>query len=471
MVDSEERLAVLASQHHVSAFNRARFGPQGSPVRYLPLSLHLPEQFNQLRQRQLLLTAELSSWWPSQPSIPVPSLSLQDEIMAAMSEPLCPTSPTLKTSLSHPINISMVIPPDLVALISSHALLSSSRYTPTVLEIPPSFTLHRLSSLRIPRVSHFQSNTPVPALPVFSSLTTQTNSTHFRTRSNVTDALQAAISTDIEKQPSEYLKNTVMSSFTSDSSISLSSLSFSVTMSSPVVLQPANQSVSAAMPIASILKIPSARSELGQAFRSQQSTATTSSFLIGNLFLSSCPGKKVRLNGPVKGRRGVCRDLETDMKKIKDLRVGCVVCCLDDSELEFLGAPWPEYECTAKKFGIDILRVPPISPSCLDVHLVNLINQYSLQGIPVLVHCRGGVGRAGVVACCWMIRLGLCGWLDSEGTDQDTSADEKALEFVEKAIAFIRTRRSVKAVETYEQVKFLNDYVRYLYQGFRTSLD
>lgn len=67
---------------------------------------------------------------------------------------------------------------------------------------------------------------------------------------------------------------------------------------------------------------------------------------LGNLFLSSCPGKKgarcvsavphapltsraaVRLSGPVHGRGGVCRDLRQDLKRIKQLGAGCVVWCV-----------------------------------------------------------------------------------------------------------------------------------------------
>jgi len=133
--------------------------------------------------------------------------------------------------------------------------------------------------------------------------------------------------------------------------------------------------------------------------------------------------------------------------------------------------------------GVDILRLPipeglpPISPSCLDAHLVDVINRYSLRGVPILVHCRGGVGRAGVIACCWMIRLGLCGWLNQEaqlsisrnGNQQDQDAITFA--FVEKVIALVRRRRSIKAIETYEQVKFLVDYVEYLRHGSSPTID
>ncbi|KAJ6593710.1 protein-tyrosine phosphatase-like protein, partial [Mycena capillaripes] len=194
-------------------------------------------------------------------------------------------------------------------------------------------------------------------------------------------------------------------------------------------------------------------------------------FTIGNIFLSSCPGKKVRLQGPVKGRSGVCRDLHADMRRMKDLGVGCIICCLDDAELEFLGAPWHLYERAAKAVGISVLRIPtpeglaPPSPASLDAHLTRIIDTYTLRGVPILVHCRGGVGRAGVVACCWMLKLGLCGWPRDDAPKAPLLAGGVRLdtvELVERVIGIARRRRSIKAVETYEQVQFLVDFVEYL---------
>jgi len=48
--------------------------------------------------------------------------------------------------------------------------------------------------------------------------------------------------------------------------------------------------------------------------------------IMGNLALSSCPGKKVRLNtGPVNGRAMINRDLETDLLRIKGFGVTAIV--------------------------------------------------------------------------------------------------------------------------------------------------
>ncbi len=47
--------------------------------------------------------------------------------------------------------------------------------------------------------------------------------------------------------------------------------------------------------------------------------------MVGNLLLSSCPGKRLRMEGPVKGRGPVCRDLKVDLARVKAEGVGCLV--------------------------------------------------------------------------------------------------------------------------------------------------
>lgn len=69
-----------------------------------------------------------------------------------------------------------------------------------------------------------------------------------------------------------------------------------------------------------------------------------------------------------------------------------------------------------------------------------------------------------------MLKLGLCGWVAS--SDNSDIGDEgqvrrDTLEQVEKVIGVVRRRRSLKAIETYEQVKFLVCYVDYLRLGAR----
>ncbi|KAL7418272.1 hypothetical protein Q5752_006728 [Cryptotrichosporon argae] len=134
---------------------------------------------------------------------------------------------------------------------------------------------------------------------------------------------------------------------------------------------------------------------------------------IGNVLLSSCPGKRLRMDGPVKGRGPVNRDLRTDLRRIRGEGVGCLVCCLDDVELALLGVPWETYRQIALETGLDIIRLPmpdgftPVSLELFDKQVDLLVNNYTLKGINVLIHCRGGIGRAGLTACAWAIKMGF----------------------------------------------------------------
>ncbi|KAK4683575.1 hypothetical protein P7C73_g6668, partial [Tremellales sp. Uapishka_1] len=187
---------------------------------------------------------------------------------------------------------------------------------------------------------------------------------------------------------------------------------------------------------------------------------------LGNLLLSSVPGKRLRMEGPVKGRGPVCRDLATDLRRIKNEGVGCLVCCLDDGELELLGVPWEMYKEVAADTGLDIIRLPmpdgftPHSVNLFDAQVTLLVTKYSLQGINTLVHCRGGIGRAGLTACAWAIKMGFVQPHPSLVVSHDEH--QITMSIVERAIAMIRSRRGLKAIESFEQVQFLATYVSWL---------
>lgn len=175
--------------------------------------------------------------------------------------------------------------------------------------------------------------------------------------------------------------------------------------------------------------------------------------------------------------------------------------CLDDDELGYLGAPIQEYVYHAESIGLEVIRfvlsscvfrgfsfltmsptpvyyrIPMpegLTPTLLpefDAQISSIVARYTLQGINVLAHCRGGVGRAGLVASAWVVKMGLVSSSSFPSSDPDpvgrsfglggkyTAAD---LEITEKVISLVRRRRSVKAIETYEQVRWLVDYVRWL---------
>ena len=102
--------------------------------------------------------------------------------------------------------------------------------------------------------------------------------------------------------------------------------------------------------------------------------------------------------------------------------------------MAFLGAPWSKYADAARKYDLDIIRIPMIEGGCPDTveqmnEVIEKMETRLQQSERVLAHCRGGVGRAGLVACCWLLKRGYC---------CDAS----------KAIRLVRMRRSPKAIET-----------------------
>lgn len=69
--------------------------------------------------------------------------------------------------------------------------------------------------------------------------------------------------------------------------------------------------------------------------------------------------------------------------------------CLDDTELDFLGASWPRYEAAAKAQEMQIIRLPMVEGGCPQTlnevkEAVDRVNQVVYKGGNVLVHCRGG---------------------------------------------------------------------------------
>ncbi|GAA5961688.1 hypothetical protein JCM8115_004735 [Rhodotorula mucilaginosa] len=212
--------------------------------------------------------------------------------------------------------------------------------------------------------------------------------------------------------------------------------------------------------------------------------------VLGNFVLSSCPGKKVRMNGEAsKGGRGaICRDVTLDLARARDeFGVRLVICCLDDAELHFLGVPWPEYVAAADLLGLEVVRMPmlegfaPESPERLDADLAHIVRDYTLRGHSVLAHCRGGIGRAGLVASCWMLKMGLVAPISSsrspalstnesneeEAPSPASPSSDEPLQVLSKVIDLIRRRRNVKAIETPHQVHFLHQYISYLQERAR----
>ncbi|KAI3631464.1 hypothetical protein MIR68_010954 [Amoeboaphelidium protococcarum] len=166
----------------------------------------------------------------------------------------------------------------------------------------------------------------------------------------------------------------------------------------------------------------------------------------GKFALCSLPGKKVRLNGATgKMKSPISRDLDADFARIASLGYSCIVNLLSDDELLKLNAPIDEYLRLAQKHNIEILRYPIVegfAPDDLKDFKAevtdNLVDRLK-RGQNVLCHCRGGIGRAGLVACCLLLQLGM---------SKTATA----------AIGLVRAKRSSRAIETIMQEDFIEAY-------------
>jgi protein-tyrosine phosphatase len=528
-------LAPLASQHHLSGYNCIKFGQEGSPYAYLPLTLQQPEQAHELREKQKINESRALEWLaekrkaqrerPSSPSGTVrkaPRLDLDDkgtaqankicrcrqEANAEESTNVCscgpltneavlsaeweapleagprhgqqpqptPTAASVKTSTTHPISISPIIPPELLHDISTYVqqgipstLSGGLRARPSIggtplLNLFDSQTTDeqhhqlQLDGMRLIRCRVSHVDLSEIALRAEQELISATHN-QYRPRTLALHTPQAAY------LPVDVVRQAIIANASDPSMIAALAADHRIYCETRCDPYPTNP-----------------EDELKKADN------TDGAFVIGNLLLSSCPGKKVRLTGPVRGRGAICRDLGLDLLRIRQLGVSAIVCCLDDEELKFLGASWSQYEREADKLGIEVVRLPMAEGFCptdviaTDKAISCVVNDYTLRGVHVLVHCRGGVGRAGLIACMWLLKLGLVrsdvdemrsrlpievlAELEGRTTDHLGNADplfpstdihnnRDTMQTIHRLIETIRRRRSPKAIETAEQVCFL----------------
>lgn len=125
------------------------------------------------------------------------------------------------------------------------------------------------------------------------------------------------------------------------------------------------------------------------------------------LGLTFAPGKQ----GPaLMGRYVWERDLEMDLERLSDYYgTGCLVTLVEAHELEELGiARLRErvraHDMTSHWFPIPDGGVPDDVGAFIAT--VRTIVSSMLTGVRVVVHCRGGLGRAGLVAACVLVAMG-----------------------------------------------------------------
>jgi ADP-ribosylglycohydrolase/protein-tyrosine phosphatase len=155
--------------------------------------------------------------------------------------------------------------------------------------------------------------------------------------------------------------------------------------------------------------------------------------LPGRIGLTFCPGKK-------DPGRDWNRSLETDVRRLKEhYGATLLVSLIEDSELALLQVE--SLFVVAREAGIRVRRLPirdaSVPRSDEDViAVVRLVLAVASTGDAVVIHCRGGLGRAGLLAACCLVALGKA---------------------PAEAVLAVRSART-DAVENLEQEKFVERF-------------
>jgi ADP-ribosyl-[dinitrogen reductase] hydrolase len=157
---------------------------------------------------------------------------------------------------------------------------------------------------------------------------------------------------------------------------------------------------------------------------------------LGKIGVTFCPGK-IQTDGATGTWH---RDLATDIKAISDWGATALVTLIEGHEIEILQVGGLEVEC--RLHGIDWLHLPiPDVSAPTDefeatwVRVGEGLRSRQRNGFNIVVHCKGGLGRAGTIAARLLVELG---------------ADP------EDAIQRVREARP-GAIETVEQERHVHD--------------
>ena len=126
-----------------------------------------------------------------------------------------------------------------------------------------------------------------------------------------------------------------------------------------------------------------------------------------DLYLTMAPGKKQLTS---RSRlAGWDRDVQEDLNTIKQHNVGLIIGLIEEHEYQSLqNAHLAE---TARQMGIQFLKYPTIDNTPFlnmqDIDQINdTIMRFLQAGQSVLIFCKGGLGRTGMLAACFLIRHG-----------------------------------------------------------------
>ena len=128
----------------------------------------------------------------------------------------------------------------------------------------------------------------------------------------------------------------------------------------------------------------------------------------GRIGMSLCPGR--RDPGDISDPWN--RNLDTDLLAIRDWGTSLLVTLVEEKELDLLQVS--EIGVKTKALNMDWLHLPIVDfsvpsvefESVWPIHSANLINRI-VSGERIVLHCRGGLGRTGLVAAWLLVELGF----------------------------------------------------------------
>jgi ADP-ribosyl-[dinitrogen reductase] hydrolase len=128
----------------------------------------------------------------------------------------------------------------------------------------------------------------------------------------------------------------------------------------------------------------------------------------GAIGVTFCPGKQ----GDSVFGAPWARDLSLDLDAIQSWGASAVVTLVEAHELVSLGVP--DLGDRVRERGIDWYHLPIVDltapDKCFEATWTTVavtLRQRVTGGGRVLVHCRGGLGRAGTVAACLLVEFGV----------------------------------------------------------------
>lgn len=158
-----------------------------------------------------------------------------------------------------------------------------------------------------------------------------------------------------------------------------------------------------------------------------------------------CPGKNI-----AQGRDGksYARDINTDVANYAKAGIKLIVCLLNDYEIRSIGCDVKKYEKACVNNGIELFKypiiemAPPEDVGRFHSDVVEKVLATMANGQNVLAHCRGGIGRAGLLACCVVTCL----------------RSPQQLKKPKDVIAYVRSKRDRRCVESRKQEDFVAKY-------------